>query len=83
MNDKFKQKLRIEKSINRSGKIRGLRTISILKESNYCILPYELDGDAPKQFIKAYFYERNQLVSFILKERFRILRSVTTQACLK
>ena len=54
----FDEKLRIEKSENQSGKLKKQRTISHLKEDRYCVLPYDLDGDAPKQFIIAYFYEK-------------------------
>ena len=52
-------KLRIEKSQNRSGKLRGQRIIPHLREDEYQIIPVDLDGDAPKQFIRAYFYEPN------------------------
>lgn len=36
--------------------------ISLLKEDEYLVKNYELDGDAPKQFIKAYFYEEGSTV---------------------
>lgn len=49
--------LRVEKSINCSGKILNIHSIPLLKEKNYIVKKYDLDGDAPKQFIKAYFYE--------------------------
>lgn len=52
----FTEKLRIEQSQNYSGKLKH-GSIPRLKESSYCIIPFPLDGDAPKQFIKAYFYE--------------------------
>lgn len=56
MQHNFNEKLRIEISQNHSGYLKqGI--ISHLKESDYYIIPFPLDGDAPKQFIKAYFYE--------------------------
>ncbi len=57
-----KQKLRIEKSINCSGKLLDERSIPILKNEHYVVKDYDLDGDAPKQFIKAYFYAENSTV---------------------
>ncbi|MEO8150618.1 MAG: HipA domain-containing protein [Bacteroidia bacterium] len=50
-------KLRIESSLNSSGKLFNEHTIFLLKENNYLVKNYDLDGDAPKQFIKAWFYE--------------------------
>lgn len=47
--------LRVESSINSSGVIYKEYKIPLLKESDYIVKPYPLDGDAPKQFIKAYF----------------------------
>ena len=55
MND-FERKLRVEVSTNFSGKLQNEKLIVSLKEKNYCIIDQTLDGDAPKQFIKAYFY---------------------------
>jgi len=55
---RFKNKLRIESSAQVSGSI-NLNRISHLKESNYYIIDVPLDGDAPKQYIKAYFYYKN------------------------
>lgn len=52
-----KEKLRKEKSINKSGKLLNESSIPLLKENDYIVKNYKLDGDAPKQFIKAYFYE--------------------------
>lgn len=52
-----KKKLKREKSANYSGELLNLGKITILKEANYCIEPVDLDGDAPKRFIRAYFYE--------------------------
>lgn len=37
-------------------------SIEVLKENNYIVKNYDLDGDAPKQFIKAYFYEKGSIV---------------------
>jgi len=48
--------LRNETSIHCSGKIINKHSIPLLKENDYIIKDYRLDGDAPKQFIKAYFY---------------------------
>ena len=52
-------KLRIEKSKENSGTILRDSNIPILKEKDYFIVDQEIDGDAPKQFIKAYFYKKN------------------------
>lgn len=69
-------KLRIESSLNCSGNLLNKEKITLLKEDNYIVKNYELDGDAPKQFIKAYFYEEdsgvkkaysNSWVSYIAK----------------
>lgn len=49
--------LRIEKSQNNSGVLNRFHSIPLLKEHNYFVVDNVLDGDAPKQFIKAYFYE--------------------------
>jgi len=57
MKGDFRKRLKIEESENISGIFRNLHRIPILKEKNYCIIPFNLDGDAPKRFIKAYFYE--------------------------
>lgn len=51
------QKLRKEHSFNNSGKLFSLGKIELLRNTHYCIENVSLDGDAPKQFIKAYFYE--------------------------
>lgn len=50
-------KLRVEKSINNSGTILNQSKIKTLKESHYYVKNYDLDGDAPKEFIKVYYYE--------------------------
>jgi hypothetical protein len=52
-------KLRKETSINNSGKLNPAIKIPELKRKNYQVIDIGLDGDAPKQFIKAYFYEPN------------------------
>jgi glycerol-3-phosphate cytidylyltransferase-like family protein len=52
-------KLRIEKSQNTSGILRNTKKIFVLKEEDYYVVDIGLDGDAPKQFIKAYFFERD------------------------
>ncbi|PCJ27435.1 MAG: hypothetical protein COA97_03985 [Flavobacteriales bacterium] len=49
-------KLRIEVSENNSGELLNEKKIEQLKEKNYYVKKWDLDGDAPKQFIKAYFY---------------------------
>ena len=49
--------LRIELSANYSGRLRSVSSIPILKNDSYRIVDVELDGDAPKQFIRAYFFE--------------------------
>lgn len=50
-------KLRVETSINSSGVLLNEKQIPQLKEKDYYVIDQELDGDAPKQFIQAYFYE--------------------------
>ncbi|MDX2049026.1 MAG: HipA domain-containing protein [Chitinophagaceae bacterium] len=54
--------LRKEISINSSGKLLNESLIPLLKEQDYIVKNYKLDGDAPKQFIKAYFYQENSTV---------------------
>lgn len=49
--------LRKEISQNCSGRLYNIGKISTLKEENYYVVNIGLDGDAPKQFIKAYFHE--------------------------
>jgi len=58
MNINFNQKLRIESSNQYSGDA-FLSRIPHLKERHYYILDLYLDGAAPKQYIKAYFYYKN------------------------
>lgn len=53
---KSNNKLRIENSINSSGLIPKFNSIPILKDNEYIIQEIPLDGDAPKQFIRAYIY---------------------------
>lgn len=48
--------LRIEKSENCSGELLNFGKIKQLKEKHYYVIPQTLDGDAPKEFIGAYFY---------------------------
>ena len=48
--------LRKEISQNYSGKILHFSSIPLLKNEEYLVKNYRLDGDAPKQFIRAYFY---------------------------
>lgn len=52
----LRTKLRIEKSENCSGELLNFSKIERLKESHYYVIPQLLDGDAPKEFIGAYFY---------------------------
>src|SRR2546423_66537 len=54
--------LRIEKSQYCSGVILNESSIYLLREENYRVKSYQLDGDAPKQFIKAYFPEDGGVV---------------------
>lgn len=51
-----------EISINVSGKLKNEHLIPVLKEQNYRVRLQGLTGDAPKQFIKAYFYEPKSTV---------------------
>ena len=47
--------LRTEKSQYNSGYVNS-GIIPVLKEKDYYVKEVSLDGDAPKQFIKAYFF---------------------------
>ncbi len=58
-------KLRIEKSINSSGVILNPSKIEKLKEGHYFVKNYDLDGDAPKEFVKVYYFEKNSGVKKI------------------
>lgn len=80
--------LRIETSINRSGILLNEHIIPVLPEKDYYVKNFKLDGDAPKQFIKAYFHEdadcvkrrqRNSWCSYIAKtaEKWYPVESVT------
>lgn len=50
-------KLREESSVQNSGYI-NLQLFPHLKKQNYYIVDIPLDGDAPKQYIKSYFYHK-------------------------
>jgi len=58
----FSVELRKETSINSSGVILNKDRIPILGKEDYSVKRIALDGDAPKQFIKAYFYQRDGVV---------------------
>lgn len=57
-----KESLRLEKSMSCSGNLNETRRIPLLKNEDYIIRNVVLDGDAPKQFIKAYIYVENSTV---------------------
>jgi hypothetical protein len=59
---KIRGKLRIETSIECSGTILSEHKIPLLRENEYIVKEDELDGDAPKQFVRAYFYEKDSVV---------------------
>jgi len=54
----IKSKLRREESNQFSGLI-NIQAIPHLKNAKYYVVDVPLDGDAPKQYIKAYFYYKN------------------------
>lgn len=56
---KIQAKLRVEQSQNYSGRILNKHKIPWLKERHYLVEDYDLDGDAPKQFIRVYQYVRD------------------------
>jgi hypothetical protein len=56
---KIQEKLRVEQSQNCSGVIFNEQRIPWLKETHYLVEDYDLDGDAPKQFIRVYRYIRD------------------------
>lgn len=58
----YRGNLRIETSLFCSGKLFNEQKIPLLKEINYIVKDYGLDGDAPKQFIKAYFFKEDSSV---------------------
>lgn len=60
--EKLQTKLRQELSMNNSGTILNEHKIELLEEKNYYVKDWSLEGDAPKQFIKAYFFEKNSNV---------------------
>lgn len=69
MQRNFSERLKREISTNNSGIIYATKNIPILKEKHYCLdTSFYLDGDAPKGFIKAYFYERGGRV---VKDKFK------------
>ena len=57
-----KSTLRKEVSQNDSGELKKFSVIPVLREDHYYVEHYRLDGDAPKQFIRAYFYESDSTV---------------------
>lgn len=63
-----KEKLRIENSQNCSGKISNTNKIPVLHTKNYCIRNHKLDGDAPKQFIRVYEYEKGSSTRRVSKK---------------
>jgi HipA-like C-terminal domain len=54
--------LRVEQSQNSSGAIQNFTKIPVLRETDYYVVDIGLDGDAPKQFIKAYFFEPDSTI---------------------
>lgn len=54
----FNKKIRKEKFVQYSGDV-NLKKIPLLKEKHYYPIDIPLDGDAPKEYIKAYFYYDN------------------------
>lgn len=55
----LKARLRIERSMNCSGLLFNERSISSIRNKDYFIENFPLDGDAPKQFIKLYNYQED------------------------
>ncbi len=53
------KKLSKVQSLNNSGKLKDSNKIPLLKESHYYVKNYDLDGDAPKEFIRVYEYKKN------------------------
>ncbi len=58
MKNTFSGKLRKEKSAQYSGYL-NVSKLPKVKEKHYCIIDIPLDGEAPKQYIKAHFYYSN------------------------
>jgi hypothetical protein len=56
----LKTKLRKESSRQFSGDILNIQRIPILKNNHYYVVDRFLDGEAPKQFIKAYFFQEGK-----------------------
>lgn len=54
----IKTKLRNEKPKNYSGDLLSGKQIKRLKEKHYYVIPKGMDGNAPKEFIGAYFYSK-------------------------
>lgn len=50
--------MRIEEYIQYSGDFK-FNKIPLLKKAHYYVIPISLDGDAPKEYVKAYFYGKN------------------------
>lgn len=59
---RLETRLNKEHSQNCSGILLNEGIIPVLKENHYYIENLSLDGDAPKQFIRAYFYEEGSRV---------------------
>lgn len=60
--NRLKTRLRVEASQNSSGVIFKENRIQEIREKDYYVLEFELDGDAPKQFIKTYEYTKGSRV---------------------
>ena len=55
----LERKLRTEKNIQESGYL-DYSKIQVLKNKNFFVVDIPLDGDAPKEYIKAYFYNTSR-----------------------
>ena len=55
----LKSRLRIEQSMHCSGTVYNDKDIPVLKEKNYFVEDFDLDGDAPKQFIRLYQFKES------------------------
>ena len=55
----FTTKLRQERSNQYSGKV-NIRAVRVLKHHHFYVVPRFLDGDQPKEYIRAYFHERGR-----------------------
>ncbi len=58
----IKSRLRKEISVNSSGSLLNFNLIPQLKKCNYHVKSFPLDGDAPKEFIRAYIYEEDSSI---------------------